>query len=240
MRALAAGALVAPALAAGALAPAPSTARRPQRCHRRPPPHASLPGWGTKRRMTVLVDSVLLGGAPALRRAMPCWRISVRGRPALMMRIAERELRAGRRVAPLVVVGLGYNSLWERGRRHHRRWAARFDGEATRLLRTLHRRGAAEIVWVTLREPRPWTVPPRARSELGLYSWYFGYVNERLRRLDRRRGDLILAPWRAVSRRTGLTYDSIHLNPRGARVMARTIRNAIRNEARRQVRRRRR
>jgi hypothetical protein len=196
-----------------------------------------MPGWARPRRMTVLVDSVLLGGSPALRRARPCWRVHSRGRPALMVGVAERELRSSRRrVARLVVIGLGYNSLWERRRRHHKRWAARFDGEARRLLRMLRRRGAREFVWVTLREPTQRTTPPAGRRELAQYSWYFPYVNERLRRLDRRRDDLVLADWAAVSRRPGLTYDSIHLNTRGGKLMARTIRRAISTEAQRQKR----
>jgi lysophospholipase L1-like esterase len=181
----------------------------------------------------VLVDSVLLGGLPALRARRPCWRIASYGRPALMVRIAEQELRRqGRRVAPLVIVGLGYNSLWERRRRRHAYWAARFDREAKGLLRTLHRLGAREIIWVTLREPTARTVPPHARGELGQYSWYFPYVNGRLRALDRRRDDLALANWKAASDRPGLTYDSIHLNPAGAALMARTIWQSVSNEAR--------
>lgn len=184
--------------------------------------------------MTVLVDSVLLSGEQALRSGMPCWRIHLRGRPALMVRIAERELRAsGHRVAPLVVIGLGYNSLWERNRKRYGFWARRFDGEATRLLATLRRLGGREFVWVTLRQPTRADVPPSALGELGQYSWYFPYVNERLRHLDRTRSDVTLANWTRVSRRPGLTYDSIHLNARGARLMAHTVSHAIEQEAQR-------
>jgi hypothetical protein len=160
----------------------------------------------------------------------------MRGRPALMVRIAEHELRVrGRRVSRLVVVGLGYNSLWEPGRRRYDVWARRFDSEARSLLRTLGRLGARQVVWVTLREPTARTVPPQARDELGQYSWYFPYVNERLRRLDRRRDDLVLADWARASDRPGMTYDSIHLNTRGATLMARTIWEAVSREARRQA-----
>jgi hypothetical protein len=220
-------------LAALADRPGSSSARRAHRCA---PLSHQLPRWARKRQMTMLVDSVLLSGAPAMRPAMRCWRIGMRGRPALMIRIAEHELRtAHRRVAPLVVVGLGYNSLWERGRHRYSYWAARFDREARRLLRTLHTLGARQIVWVTLRQPTRRTVPLSARGELGKYSWYFPYVNERLRRLGRRRSDVVLADWEAASRRRDLTYDSIHLNPRGGRVMARTIKATIRKEARRQA-----
>jgi hypothetical protein len=203
----------------------------PSRLHDRP----SWPGWLRPRRATVLVDSVLLGGVRALRSRRRCWRVGVLGRPALMVRIAERELRErGQPVAGLVVVGLGYNSLWERGRRRYGVWAQRFDSEARKLLGTLRRLGARQVVWVTLREPTWRTVPPQARGELGQYSWYFPYVNERLRRLDRRRDDLVLADWATASDRPGMTYDSIHLNAQGASLMARTIWEAVSREARRQ------
>jgi hypothetical protein len=139
-------------------------------------------------------------------------------------------------VAPLVVIGIGYNSLFQRHRRRYSYWAQRWDREAAWLLRTLRRKGARQFVWVTLRQPTRRTVPRYAIGELGYYSWYFPYVNERLRRLDRRRRDVALANWTRASNRNGITYDSIHLNSRGGPLMARTIRDAIRREARRQTR----
>ena len=205
-------------------------------CQLRPVERASLPSWLLPRRATVLVDSVLLGGVSALRARRPCWRARVYGRPALMIRFAADELRErANPVARLAVVGLGYNSLWERGRRRYRVWARRFDREARELIRALRRRGARQVVWVTLREPTRRTVPPQSRDELGQYSWYFPYVNERLRRLDRRRDDLVLADWAKASDRPGLTYDSIHLNTKGAALMARTIWGTVSREARRQA-----
>ena len=90
-------------------------------------------------------------------------------------------------------------------------------------------------MWVTLRQPTRRTVPPRSRGrELSQYSWYFPYVNERLRILDRERDDLVLADWRTAGDRPGVTYDTIHLNARGGELMAGTIREAIWDEARRQ------
>ena len=78
-------------------------------------------------------------------------------------------------------------------------------------------------------------MPPHAVGDLGQYWWDFPYVNGRLRYLDRRRDDVVLADWRAASNRPGLTYDSIHLNRTGARRMARTIWRAVSAEARRQA-----
>ncbi len=192
--------------------------------------------WARHRHMLALVDSVLLGGAPALKSAMPCWHITIRGRPALMIRVADRELRAQHpRVPKLVVVALGYNSLWERGRKRYGFWSRRFDHEALALLATLRRLGARQFVWVTLRQPNASIVPQGSLGELHQYAWYFPYVNERLRRLARHRDDLVLADWEAVSKRRGLTYDTIHLNTAGAALMATTIKHAITEEAARQM-----
>ena len=221
---------------AAAAAPAATATQQRPRCAATAA-DSSLPYWARQRHITVLHDSVLLSGKEKLRSVMSCRRIGLRGGPAMMLRIAEQELRAAkRRVAPLVVVGLGYNSLWSRNRERYDYWAGRFDREATRLVETLRRLGARQIVWVTVREPQARHVPPAGRRELGLYAWYFPYVNERLRVLDRARDDVVLADWAAVSNRSGLTYDSIHLTARGGLLMARTIRAAIDAEARRQAR----
>src|SRR3954464_4041274 len=80
-----------------------------------PKPDPALPLWARARSMTVVNDSVLLSGKDALLERMPCWHVHFVGRPALMLPAAERQIRtSGRRVAPLVVVGIGYNSLWQR------------------------------------------------------------------------------------------------------------------------------
>jgi hypothetical protein len=192
------------------------------------------PDWAERRSMTLLVDSVLLGGESAVCAAMPDWRIGRRGRPALMIDAAEREVRGLRSVPRLVVIGLGYNSLWERDRRNYGVWSGRFDRSANRLLRTLRARGAEQLVWVTLRRPTIRNTPPGGYFQLRDYAWYFPYVNARLRRLARSRDDLVLADWASTGRARGLTYDAIHLTPRGARRMARTIENRVRGEARRQ------
>ena len=78
-------------------------------------------------------------------------------------------------------------------------------------------------------------MPAGSLGELHQYAWYFPYVNERLRRLARHRDDVVLADWEAVSKRRGVTYDTIHLNTAGAALMARTVKHAITHEAARQT-----
>jgi len=194
-----------PAPPAPTVAPAPPARPAPEPCAARDRRPGRPPAWFLARRATVLVDSVLLGGAPQLREAFPRWRMSVVGRPAIMLPAAESQVRAGGRIAPLALVGVGYNSLWERGRRNHRTWAGRFDAQARALVRALRARGARQVVWVTLREAGRAVIPSGALWQYDAYAWYFPYVNERLRRLDGRRDDLVLADWAAVSRRAGIT-----------------------------------
>ena len=201
-----------------------------------PKANPALPYWARARTMTVLNDSVLLSGEPALRRGMPCWRINLIGRPALMLPAAEREIRArGTHIAPLAVVGIGYNTLWERHRYRHAYWAGRFDRDARRLLHTLFSHGAKQVVWVTLRRANRKTTRPSRWGELSQYSWYFPYVNERLFALDKQRKRVVLARWDQVGARPDVTYDSIHLNALGGRLMQRLIEKTIYDEAHRQA-----
>ncbi len=204
-------------------------------CEPTEPARTVRPSWLTARRQTVLVDSVLLGGKPALRETFRRWKLRFVGEPAVMLPAMEERIAAKRRVARLVVLGIGYNSIWERRRRNYGTWARKFDTEAKELLATLRRKGARQFVWVTLRDARRAVIPSPARWQHDRYAWYFPYVNDRLRRLDRTRDDLVLARWDQVSNRTGITYDAIHLNPEGAALMARTIQRAIREEGERQT-----
>jgi hypothetical protein len=214
-----------------------TTGTTTSRCEEPKVARADLPAWYRRRRATVLVDSVLLGGVDALRARMPKWRFEVVGHPAIMVKALDEQLRSsGQRVAPLVIVGVGYNSLWERDRRHYRLWAAEFDRRARQLLATLRHEGAQQFVWVTLRHARRAVIPSNSLWQFDKYAWYFGYVNERLSMLDHEHDDLVRANWASVSNKPGLTYDAIHLNPRGGALMARTIRTAVDHEARRQAR----
>jgi hypothetical protein len=189
--------------------------------------------WAKPRRMTILTDSVLLGSAPTLREAKPCWRVFGIGRPALGVDAAVREL-GKRRVAPVVVIGLGMNSSWERGRKHYARYAKYFDRTADHLLKTLRSRGAKQFVWLTQRVPNKQIVPRDAWGDIPR-EFYIPYVNERLRRLDSRNDDLVLCDWNDVAQHKGLTFDTIHVWPKGAKLMVRTIRKTILDEARRQA-----
>ena len=194
------------------------------------------PNWLTSQRATVLVDSVLLGGVPSVRGNLRGWDVEVAGRAAVMIGALEEELReTDTPIAPLAIVGVGYNSLWERGRKNYRNWAREFDRHANDLVRTLRRQGAEQIVWVTLRDARRRVIPSDALWQFDKYAWYFPYVNERLRLLDKRSPYVVLADWARVSDRPGLTYDAIHLDPDGQALMARTIRQAFGREAERQV-----
>jgi peptidoglycan/LPS O-acetylase OafA/YrhL len=183
------------------------------------------PSW--PKTLTLLTDSVTLGVKQALPAAMPDWKVEFVGRPALMVKQVVPEFLKDRKVGSVVVVGLAYNSLFEKNRRNYDKWSETWDKEAERLLSDLRSRGARKIVWVTLREPSPENVLPNGRGQYEMYAWFFPYVNERLHALVQRHPEITLADWRAVSDKPGLNVDLIHLSTPGARLMTKTIVDAV-------------
>jgi formylglycine-generating enzyme required for sulfatase activity len=183
------------------------------------------PSW--PKQVFVIGDSVMLGAKPQLSKGMPDWQVTFQGRPALMVPKAIEELPY--RVGPVAVVALGYNSLWYKDRKEFDRWAAVFDKNAENMLNALKARGAKKIVWVMLRELNSENVPNNGTASMQSmkYAWYFPYVNERLRALKERHPEIALADWATAGRPAGLTYDAIHLNPRGAELMVDVVRTAM-------------
>lgn len=185
------------------------------------------PEW--PKTMTLVTDSVGLGAKDALPASLPDWKVDVRGRPAMMMNVANKELQTqSQPVGSVAVVALGYNSLWGRDRANFDAWAKKFDREADQIVATLRGLGAKKVVWVTLREPTDAIIPPEALAAADKYRWFFGYVNERLAALAQRDPGVAVADWKAVSStRAGLTYDAIHLRPVGAQLYSETVKSAV-------------
>jgi peptidoglycan/LPS O-acetylase OafA/YrhL len=190
----------------------------------------STPPPITSKTMTVIADSVLLSARQMLVPQFTAagWQVDYRGHPAIMIKEAAKELEAaGTRVGSVVVIGIGYNSLWQRNRANYSAWADEFDAEAESLITVLKQLGAKTLVWVTLREPSSSVVPPLGKAQYDAYVWYFPYVNEQLHIVQQRHPDLMLADWAAISNRPGITYDAIHLNTAGAQLMINLIRSTI-------------
>ena len=105
------------------------------------------------KELYVLSDSVVLDVRDELARRLPDWTITVEGDIGLTVDQAGELLeRRQQRVAPTVIVAVGYNSIWERNRHNYDHWAAQFDAQADRIVAQLRSLGAQEIVWVTVRE----------------------------------------------------------------------------------------
>jgi hypothetical protein len=181
------------------------------------------PAW--PKTATVLADSVLLSAKNSIipRFEDAGWQVDYIGKPAIMVPEMEEQIDALPSVGSVAVVGVGYNSLWERDRADYDRWAEKFDDEAESLVQTLRDKGAKKIVWVTLRTVDEGNIPEGSRGQYEKYNWYFPYVNERLDALAERHPDIALADWAAVSNKSGLTYDSMHPNTEGSVLMADVI-----------------
>ena len=183
------------------------------------------PAW--PKTLTLLGDSVALGLSKSLPAALPGWRVEIVGRPALMVKQVVPEFLNARAVGSVVVVGLAYNSLFERDRKNYERWSEIWDRGAERLMIDLKACGAKKIVWITLREPSPELVTAAGRDQYERYAWFFPYANERIRALSVRHPELAIADWQAVSNVPDLTKDLIHLNPAGVALMTATVTQAV-------------
>ena len=145
---------------------------------------ALRPEW--PKTLTLLSDSVTLAVAKSLPAALPGWKVEVLGRPALMVKQVVPEFLNARSVGSVVVIGLGYNSLFEKDRKNFERWSGVWDRGAERLLADLKACGAKKLVWITLREPSPELVTEAGRDQYREYAWFFPYVNERIHALAAR------------------------------------------------------
>ncbi|MEA3511553.1 MAG: S-layer homology domain-containing protein [Actinomycetota bacterium] len=193
-----------------------------------PPPIVGHdPRW--PHTVSILTDSVVLGAERYLPDGFPEWSFEMLGKPALMLhQVEDVFLPRNKTVGSLVAVGLGYNSLWERDRYRYDMWAERFDEQADEVIRDLVAHGALQIAWVTLREPSLEALQTEhQQDQMQRWGWYLPYVNERIRLLPARHPQVVVADWAAVSTGPGLTYDLIHLNPDGARLMTEVISGAF-------------
>ncbi len=192
------------------------------------------PSWG--KHVYVVTDSVMLGAKQTFINRMSDlgWQVTFTGRPAIMIRKGLDEyVRQQSSTGPVAVVALGYNSLWEKDRHNFKRWSDLFDKSVEDMLAALKERGARKVVWVTLRELTPDLISGgTAVSQYHKYAWYFPYVNERLRAIKARHPEMTIADWSAAAQQTGLTYDAIHLNPRGGELMTAVVKTAIGTDAR--------
>jgi peptidoglycan/LPS O-acetylase OafA/YrhL len=142
------------------------------------------PAW--PETLTLLSDSVGLALDKALPAALPGWKVEVLGRPALMVKQVVPEFLNARGVGTVVVVALGYNSLFEKDRKHYERWTGLWDRAAEKLIFDLKACGAKKVVWITLREPSAELVTEAGRDQYERYAWFFPYVNQRIRALASR------------------------------------------------------
>jgi hypothetical protein len=186
------------------------------------------PSW--PKQLVVVTDSVLLDATPTLVKSLSDWRVTVVGRSAMMIPNAVQALRQQPgAAAPVTVVGLGHNSVWEKDRKNFARWSVQFDKSVGDMLALLRQRGTRKIVWLTLRELTPDLLPKSDVSSFVYreWAWWFPYANERLRAIKQQHPDMALADWTTVARRPGITYDGIHVNVRGAELMTTLLRAVI-------------
>lgn len=189
------------------------------------------PSW--EKHVYVITDSVVLGAKVAIGKNFDAigWLSTIEGRPAMMITAGiSKYIEKHKTLPQIVVVALGYNSIWEKNRKNFEKHAKKFDRDVEAMLAQLISRGVKKIVWVLLREPTPDLIPAKnktANKQFKKYAWYFPYVNERLKALQEKHAEMALVDWPTVSMQIGLTYDAIHLNHKGAQTMTEEIMRTV-------------
>jgi hypothetical protein len=138
-------------------------------------PTSNNPDPVSAKEIYVLTDSVIFGAKSDFYKKFSDWTITYDGRPGLTIRVGTKEMKKKFTTLPkIAVIGLGYNSLWEKDRKNYKSWSSRFDKEAEELITALEDRGVEKIIWVNLREATPDIVPKKALWQYEKYAWYFG------------------------------------------------------------------
>ncbi len=174
----------------------------------------------TVHRLYVLSDSVMLGAAPDIHRAFAGWDVTIAGRQGLFANDAAELAWADRAaVGDTAVVAVGYNyPIWN---------PALFDTWIDQMLTRLTDAGAKRVYWITLRNLVPGADPIRSVWEQsGIYRHY-PEANTKLTAALARWPQLALIDWATTGAGAGLTWDGIHLNPAGAKLMAALIHDEV-------------
>lgn len=180
------------------------------------------------QRVLLVSDSVGLGTRGVLDEFFPAdWEVNVIGTPAYFVeQLRDRHVAPTLAGAPWmvgdhVVIAGGYNyPFWD---------PKRFDRSIDSMVQTLTSAGVEHVYWVTLREVKPQFISPSAWRQVQPYYWYFPTVNEHLRKAVARHPNLTLIDWAAAADRSGITYDAIHLNRKGAELYSSLVRSAVDN-----------
>ena len=171
-------------------------------------------------RLFVVSDSVVLGAASAIHNAFGGWNVTIIGRSGLFANDAAELVWNDRAaVGKVAVVAVGYNyPVWN---------PALFDTWIDQMMTRVTAAGAEHVLWVTLRNLVPGQDPIRSVWEqTGIYRHY-PEANAKLVAAIARWPQLQLVDWSTVGAGQGLTWDSIHLNPTGAKLMAGLIHDEV-------------
>lgn len=172
------------------------------------------------RELLVVSDSVVLGAVNDIHRAFLGWNVTIAGRQGLFADDAAELAWANRAaIGDTAVVAVGYNyPVWN---------PALFDTWIDQMLTRLTEAGAKRVYWITLRNLVPGADGVQSVWEKsGIYRSY-PEANAKLAAAKARWPQLALVPWHEVGAGGGLTWDGIHLNPAGAKLMATLIHDEV-------------
>jgi hypothetical protein len=174
-------------------------------------PRAAVAAPGTDP-IFVVTDSVLLGAAAEIHAAFGSRPVNIHGFGGITPAQAEEIILKYRSdLHETLIIGVGY--FYPAGR------PAEFDAAIDHLLATVRGLGVKRVLWTTMREVVPGEVNQQSYWEVHGIAPFYPIANQQLKDARTRWPELRIADWAEIAHVPDITWDAVHLSPKGAALM---------------------
>jgi hypothetical protein len=172
-------------------------------------PAAAAPGSDP---VFVVTDSVLLGARAEIHAAFGNRPVNIYGFGGITPAQAEEIILKFRAdLHETLIIGVGY--FYPAGR------PAEFDAAIDHLLSTVRSLGVKRVLWTTMREVVPGEVSQQSYWEVQGIAPFYPIANQQLKDARSRWPELRVADWAEIAHAPDITWDAVHLSPKGAKMM---------------------
>jgi hypothetical protein len=160
----------------------------------------------------VVTDSVLLGARAEIHAAFGNRPVNIYGFGGITPAQAEEIILKFRAdLHETLIIGVGY--FYPAGR------PGEFDAAIDHLLTTVRSLGVKRVLWTTMREIVPGEVSQQSYWEVQGIAPFYPIANQQLKDARKRWPELRIADWAEIAHIPDITWDAVHLSPKGAKMM---------------------
>jgi hypothetical protein len=178
---------------------------------------SALPGGDP---IFIVSDSVLLGARPQIRAAFGNRTVNFHGFGGITIAQAEDIINDyPHDLHESLIVGVGY--FYPAGR------PAEFDAAIDHFMASVRSLGVKRVLWVTMREVVPGEVSQQSYWEVQGIAPFYPMANAQLRAARSRWPELRVADWAEIAHVPDITWDAVHLTPKGGDLMGELLRESM-------------